>query len=279
MQFSENGFLGIDAIRASERYRNEHAEFFDHFTAVNRASHQFINTCILDTRDGQQQFVSGLFLRSLTVFQAMLILTERGIASEVMTMLRSLLELRFQIHAIIADPFVAKRLIFRAEKNVKARLAALEKEEWLHDANPNRQPPQDRLEIQTASLDAMEKDILAERPALKNKHGRLKSIEIKELATIAEMKTDYEIVYSYLCDAAHSSSRYLEEMGSADGNSKFIGFSYPHIDQHILRYCHSGAGLHLDNLKSTADILKTKLPTEFAKLAEQHQTLRTKLKV
>lgn len=116
MPFSKNGFLGINAIQASERYRSEHAEFFDHFTAVNRVSHQFIDTCNLDTRDGQQLFVGGLFLRSLTVFQAMLILTERGIASEVMTMLRSLLELKFQIHAIIADPFVGKRLIFKAEK-------------------------------------------------------------------------------------------------------------------------------------------------------------------
>lgn len=125
----------------------------------------------------------------------------------------------------------------------------------------------------------MEKDILAERPELKDKHGRLRRLEIKELATIAEMQTDYQIVYSYLCDAAHSSSRYLQEMESSDANGKFVGFSYPQIDQHMLRYCRSGTGLHLDNLKSTAEILKTKLPDDFAESVEQHQALRTKLKL
>jgi hypothetical protein len=188
------------------------------------------------------------------------------------------LELRFQIKAIVTDPLIAKRLIFVAEQKVKARLEALKKEQWLDERNPKRVNPEDRLKEQKAALKHMESAILAERPSLADKKGRLRRLEIKEVATIAGMERDYDIVYSYLCEAAHSSARYLEEMASLDEHGHFTGFKYPQRDERLLTFRLSGAGLHLDNLVTTAEILKIDVPSGISELRARHLELEAKLR-
>jgi hypothetical protein len=239
----------------------------------------YLITGMLDTTDGQQLFIAGLYLRSLTVFQAMIILSERGIASEVKATFRSLYELRFKIKAIVIDPLIAKRLIFLGEQKIKMRLEALKKEKWLYEKNPNRANPEERLKAQDAALISIERDILSERPSLEDKKGRLRRLDIKEVATIAGMKTDYDVVYSYLCEATHSSAQYLEEMVTLNEQGHFTGFKYPERDERLLTFCLSGTALHLDNLETTAEILKKDKPSEMSELRGKNLELQKKLRI
>jgi hypothetical protein len=274
MPFSENGFLGHEAMQSSELFRQQHAEYFNHFKEVNKVSHRFVGEGILDTTNGRQLFIGGLFLRSLTEFQAMVILTERGITSEMKTLLRSILELRFQIQAIAKDDIAAKRLIFQGEKKVRERLEALKAETWLDKKNPHRADVENRFKAQDAEVKRLEADILTERPELADKKGRLPKLGLEDLAKIAIMTREYKIVYSSLCEAAHSSAKYLEEMGSFDENGNFIGFMYPERDPALLTFCLGGTGLHLDNLETTAAILKMVPPSELELLRNRNAELK-----
>jgi hypothetical protein len=199
-------------------------------------------------------------------------LAERGIVSEIKTLVRSLYELRFQIKAITKDLVTAKRLIVIAQRKLRARLEATAKEL----SGKNLQAEQSKV-WSNDEIKLVERQILAERPDLADKKDRLRTLTIKELARLADMQTDYEIGYSYLCEVAHSSAQNLEEMVSLDEQGNFIGFEYRQNTRDLLSFCFGGAALHLGNLAGTVDILRIGPPPRFDQLNERHKELEERL--
>jgi hypothetical protein len=70
MSFDEDGFLGAEAKQAGENYAQENKQYFAYFASVNRVSHGLLKKAELNPHHGPQVFIAGLYLRSLTVFQA-----------------------------------------------------------------------------------------------------------------------------------------------------------------------------------------------------------------
>ena len=88
-------------------------------------------------------------------------MAERGVVTELRTMVRSLYELRFQTESIFRDPIVGARLTFKAEQAEERRLKAISKQTWPDDTDPHRAQRELRLEALRHDLDRMEADILA----------------------------------------------------------------------------------------------------------------------
>jgi hypothetical protein len=278
MSFDEDGFLGAEAKQAGENYAQENKQYFAYFASVNRVSHGLVKKAELNPHHGPQVFIAGLYLRSLTVFQAAIILAERGVITELRTMVRSLYELRFQTESIFRDPIVGARLTFKAEQAEERRLKAISKQTWPDDTDPHRAQRELRLEALRHDLDRIEAKILAQRRDLAHKKGRLRPLAVRELAEIANMKTEYEIAYSHLCETTHSSARYLDEMVAYDEAGDFGGFQYQQSKQLLLVYCFTAAELHLDNLTRTVEILQLTPPPELDQLKETHRNLEEQLR-
>jgi hypothetical protein len=277
MSFDENGYLSADAKQWGNEYALQHQDYFEHFASVNRMSHDLLNVAEFDCTDGPQLFIAGLFVRSLTVFQSAVILAERGIVSELRTMVRSLYELRFQVEAIFKDPTTGARLILKAEELEGKRYEAISKRQRADAEDPHRSQRELRIKNLPDELRRMEAQILAQRGDLAGKTGRLRPIPIKKLAEIADMTTDYEIAYSYLCEATHSSARYLDEMIQYNAQGHFAGFEYKQNRKHLLVSCFTAAALHMGNLIRTVEMLKLATPPGLDRLNDVHRRLEEHL--
>jgi hypothetical protein len=278
MSFHNRGYLSAEAKQWGENYTLLHQDYFEYFHSVNRISCELLKSAELDCADGPQLFVAGLFVRSLTVFQSAIILAERGIVSELRTMVRSLYELRFQTEAIFKDPVIGARLILKAEELEGKRLEAISKQQRSEGEDPHRAQRELRLKNLPEDLRRMEAQILAQRGDLADKSGRLRPLTIKKLAEVADMATDYVIIYSYLCEATHSSARYLDEMIEYDENGRFAGFGYQQNKKDLLVCCFTAAELHLNNLIRTVQVLKTTPPPGLEQLDNAHRRLEDQLR-
>src|SRR5689334_11514225 len=101
---SEEGFLSDEAERWRQENVTRNGRFYDHFRRVNAFCHRYLAEQALSNQDGTHVFSTSLFARSLTIFQAMVTLSERGFSSEVLACDRMILEIGFKLGAIAADP-------------------------------------------------------------------------------------------------------------------------------------------------------------------------------
>jgi len=105
MPIHENGFLSKDMIGWIQKHRTEHRDYFLLCVDLNRFFHKMLYAppVEIDNQDRQQLLVASLSLRALSTFQAVILLSERGLTAEVKILLRSLLEVLFRACAIAKD--------------------------------------------------------------------------------------------------------------------------------------------------------------------------------
>lgn len=102
MPIHENGFLSKDMIGWIQKHRTEHRDYFLLCVDLNRFLHKMLYapSVEIDNQDRQQLLVASLSLRALSTFQAVILLSERGLTAD---LLRSLLEVLFRACAIAKD--------------------------------------------------------------------------------------------------------------------------------------------------------------------------------
>jgi len=92
MSIDDQGFLSPDVEPFQKTIRERHKEFFDLFERVSRMCHRRKYDFTIHSKDGQEVFAGALFLKLLTDTEAVVILLERGMASQGRSMLRVAIE-------------------------------------------------------------------------------------------------------------------------------------------------------------------------------------------
>lgn len=106
--FKRNGFLSEETARAVDRLRGENAHWFalahDTNRALMEASDRAFKSSNGKTSLSREAIAAFILLRSCGLFQAAILMTERGMVVEGRTMVRSLFECLFCIGALLKSP-------------------------------------------------------------------------------------------------------------------------------------------------------------------------------
>jgi len=120
----ENGYIGKQIQEWINRYRQEYTNWFALAEDLNRFAHRQMFGLEVNSGDISAILIATAFLRSLSAFQGVIILVERGMIYEGATLARSQIESMFVLCASVDDPEFAKQYILSHEAN---KLEAMKK--------------------------------------------------------------------------------------------------------------------------------------------------------
>jgi hypothetical protein len=190
-KISFNGFFSDQANEISEEIKKEHRQLFHYLAEVNEKAHQYRGLWRIKSRDLKRLFAAALFNRALTAYQAMILLIQKGFASEARATCRNILEVKFKLAYLCNEPEAAVRLIAAGEKRRAQRLG---------DMKLGKLPVVKALENQ--DWDA----VIAKAEAhLKDEKGVERKLpSLRKIAEKCGLEHDYLGFYSLFSEATHS---------------------------------------------------------------------------
>jgi len=190
-KISFNGFFSDQAKEISEEIKKEHRQLFHYLSEVNEKAHQYRGLWRVRSRDLKRLFAAALFNRALTAYQALILLIQKGFASEARSTCRNILEAKFRLAYLCNEPEAAVRLIAAGEKRRADRL---------RDMKLGKLPVPKALENQ--DWDAV---IAKAEEHLKDEKGVERKLpSIRQIAERCGLEQDYLGFYSLFSEATHS---------------------------------------------------------------------------
>jgi hypothetical protein len=136
-KISDNGFFSHEAIRKGELIKQEHKQLFFYLAEVNEQAHRYLGLWRVSSTNVKQLFSAALFVRALTAYQALALLTQRATRPKRATC-RNILEAKFKLAYLFKEPEAAVLLIAKGEKKRADRLRSMKTGERLFVSSPKR---------------------------------------------------------------------------------------------------------------------------------------------
>ena len=209
--YDNNGFLGERIKPWIRNHRRETQELFNRCELINRNCHEFLDAWSVDRRSLLEITSSVFFIRSLELYQAVILLLGHGMHSGARILLRAQLEALFTLGAIcecsdMLDRFLDEHQIVRKKignrilKSTSKGLAKL------------------RLKIDEKSLLEIKQKIA---------DSNIHHTTVEEFARAAGLHDIYATAYVCLSGAVHSTAYDLEgHLDDSPDNSAKKGFAH-----------------------------------------------------
>jgi len=218
MSVFEKGYLDSDAEEKKEFILKSYRRIFDIYTSIIEDAHSLLNKSYSLINDFTDKLIMvALYMRTLTLYQSIYFIAQRGLLAETRILLRSLIETGFYLAALSNDESISQVLQIKDEN------------QKLKSVNRILNSKTKIINLPSHSeLNKIKQDI-------GNRIGVIsvpnKSIE--ELSKIAKMHDYYLTVYSQLCTSVHTNLTDLETY-VVYKDDKLIGLSYGPTDDHLL---------------------------------------------
>jgi hypothetical protein len=194
---NKKGFLSDDIHHWIEKHRKHYNDWFSLSENVSSISQKFLLSLKPPSDDGQKVISTILFSRILSHFQGIVLLTERGMATEARSLLRGMLDATFACvalskHKSLVEEFVNDDLWQRLKSinNFRALPKAIKK----------------KHRIGNAKLKKLAEDLQQEID-----EKQIKPLTTEYLAQKAEMLSHYNTLFVLLSSSTHSRVRDLEQ--------------------------------------------------------------------
>jgi hypothetical protein len=211
MSLASDGYLSPDVASWIAKHRAEHAKWFNLADRLNRICQRVMLAAVVPDGDNRALLVMLFFARALSSFQGAVLMIERGMSVEALTLSRSCLESSFYLGAVAHSPDFIERLI-SSDTAHKRKVAT-----WL--TNP-------AAAVAELSADQLEK-LRGFLVNLKAAPAKAAPVTIKSAADTAGLSDIYETVYRDLSDrAAHPSLNSLLRHISLDAHGNAIGLRF-----------------------------------------------------
>lgn len=194
--FTKQGFLFQEATQVIKQLERDHGPLWAEARAVNESAQAFQYELEINKGSLVELLSAVMYARTLSTYQAFLIVVERGMMQQAKMLLRCVFESLFPLVAVSKDAAFAKKLLISEEIE---RLKGVNKliRYWERSGDTDGELEEAR------KLAAQLKDELA-------KVGG-KKLSIVDAAETAELVDWYDTVYSFLSNTVHASARSLEE--------------------------------------------------------------------
>ena len=214
LQLDDNGFLGEGVDDWSRAFKSNHRPLLDQCEQLNRDAHSLLYAITIHTKDLREIIVTGLFMRALEFYQAMILLLEKGMQPSGKGVCRCLLDAVFRLVAVAKDDETLQAYIASDERE---RLKTTNKAQ--HNNTPNMQL------LQEENLGEIKDEIKQTIDENKIKRDKTESYARK-----ACMHDWYVDLYPYLSKAVHSHVRDLERQFRLDDAGQVEKLQYGPTD-------------------------------------------------
>jgi len=194
-----DGYLSNQITYWIKKNRNQNSKWFNLCKEINRFSHTTMFKMIVHNKCKLELMVALLYIRSMSNFQGVIIMAERGMVNEAKTLLRCLMECGFAVVAIDKDKTIVDRLI------LDDRIQQLEKLKAIKRNIENGVPlPKDAFSID--EIKTLIRNVKSEI-----KKSNIKKFTTRDLAKIAGLIKTYDSAYKVLSSTIHVNVRDLEQ--------------------------------------------------------------------
>jgi Family of unknown function (DUF5677) len=105
-----NGFFSDQASSIATKIKTEYKQLFFYLAEANEQAHKYLAKLEVN-QDLKELVAAALLARVLTAYQSLIILTERGFASEAKAVCRNILEARFKLGFLVEEPKAAEMML------------------------------------------------------------------------------------------------------------------------------------------------------------------------
>ena len=257
----QSGFLSETISEWIKKHRSDNFEYFKFCEDINDFSHRTMFTMTIHNKVLVELIVASLYVRTMSNFQATIILAERGMVNEAKSLLRCMLESMFAIVAIEKDKNIVSQFVLEDLCQRKNYLKAHKRNRDAGVEQSEDAPSEENLEKMLAEI---EEDI--------KKHD-VKKLSIRDLAEKASQISMYDSAYKLLSGSIHVNARdleqYLELNESGDVKKILWGPDVREIDVTLF----TAAETMLTVLTSISRIFDLTYEEPWSKFVKTHQKL------
>ena len=211
MSLASDGYLSLDIGGWIAKHRADRTEWFALADRLNRVCLRAMLAAVVPDGDNRALLVILFFARALSSYQGAVLMIERGMSTEALTLARSCLESSFYLAAVSNNQDFIDRLI-SSDTNHKRKVA-----NWLTS------PAAAVTELSADQLDKLRGFL----DQVKAAPPKAQPITIKAAADMAGLSDIYETVYRDLSDrAAHPSLNALLRHISLDKHGNAVGLRF-----------------------------------------------------
>lgn len=254
---SDQVFLSPMMSEVTAQIRNAHKKIFTLVDKINQLTNREILATEILNNDEQHLVVACLLHRALTTYQGVVVLVERGMPSEAKVLLRTQLEVMFQLVAITKDREVGRAYILQDEVH---RKKFINKFKLLSDpvkasvGNPV-------LEDLLATIDQRIHD------------GDIRKCTTEWFAERAELLDFYHSAYSVFSRTVHAHVRDLETALIVDTQGKVTGFAYGPTDAGLEEIVLTAIESFLFSVQGAFSVLPSDSHAAFSAIHDEFVTL------
>lgn len=194
LDFIENGFLAHNIKPIAKSFNKEYSEYYDFLTSLNKYGRRLSYDLVYPNGDSSEIVSAMLYTHVLSTYQAIVLLSKRGMKHQVKILFRSLLEALFPLVAISKEPSFVNRYFesddIQSLKDMNSLISTCKKEK-VHG-----------IELENIKS-------LAEEQEKKNDAAEPRKISVQDAADAAELRHLYDPVYGEMSSSAHATPRSL----------------------------------------------------------------------
>jgi hypothetical protein len=207
----EKGFCGNQVEGWIHKIRTDYKRWFDLADEVNKFCHSTMFQFSVTSDNGQAVLAANLYIRCISSYQGVIILSERGMIPQARALARVLLEALFPLAAICADdgPIQVQKYIqqdwIRRKKGIKRIL------------DSGRVPSGTSTEALQKAFDSFSVHI---------SDNNIKEIKVKEWAKAAGLIDHYNSSYQDLNDSVHTNVADLQRHNDANDIGEIVTLNW-----------------------------------------------------
>lgn len=194
-----DGYLSNQITYLIKKNWNQNSNWFNLCIEINKFLHTTMYKMTVHNKSIFELMIASLYIRSMSNFQGVIIMAERGMVNEAKTLLRCLMECEFAVVAIDKDKTIVDRFILDDQIQQLGKLKALKRN--IENGVPLPKGAHSIDEIKTLIRD-VESEI---------KKSNIKKFTIRDLAEIAGLIKNYDSAYKVLSGTIHVNVRDLEQ--------------------------------------------------------------------
>lgn len=203
----KHGFLEIDSDQIILELENEYPGLWDLAMETNILVNQHQYSLSANTNNIHELIGAPLFIRTVSNYQALLILISKGMLQQSHIMLRALVEALFPLVAISKNNQFANEYINHDEYSRKSVLGKLKRyKETLNEVDPN-------IQVTSEVINAIKNNIT---------ENNIHYFSAEELSRKANLHSWYDTVYAITSAAVHTTPRSLEAHLVVDSDGETI---------------------------------------------------------
>lgn len=238
----QHGFVGEQIKEWITKIRSDHSDLFDLAVDTNKLCQKTMFELDAHSHHGQEVTIASLYLRSLSTFQGVVLLSERSMIPQARILARALLETVFTLCAICKKSELVNVFI---NEDKKKRLKFLRKFRKFHGGKfPDDAKPDE--------IEKLEKDLQADV-----ERGKIEIRKTEEWASDAGLTELYLTAYALLSDSVHTKVNDLERHIATNEKGEIVEFKWGPDDSELDDVLPLGLETMIIALQSTIDFFRS----------------------